>query len=102
MIDRADKRDLWLDPDDGCVKRRLFYRGTLVKLTRASVFDAMAFRFTRRHFEEMEAYLATRSVEEAGAYRAKMIRGIKAYLAGPHGDEFKRAVDLSDPPPWIH
>lgn len=96
MIDRADRHDLWLDPDDGRIKRRWFYRGTLVKLVRASAFDAVVFRTTRRHFEEMEAYLAKFTIEKAEAFRSKVAGEIKAYLAGPRGDEVRKAIHLSD------
>jgi hypothetical protein len=58
MIDRADKRDMWLDPDDGRVKHRSFYRGDLVKLVRARKEDAESYLASPRGIEEMAAHKA--------------------------------------------
>ena len=47
-IDRADRRDLWIDPDDNRVKICLFHRGQLVKVIRASKEEAAAYLAARQ------------------------------------------------------
>jgi hypothetical protein len=102
VLDRVDRKELFVDQNDGRVKQRWLSQGNIIKIRQASAFDAAVFSFTRRQNEEMESYLAKLSVEEAQEYRRRVFRAIGRCLAGPRSGEFLEAVDLSDLPPRLN